>query len=209
MTIDKALSQLLNTAFRDGVEQLAGPLPAVVQAYTASPRPIADVVPAINITTRGKEVKAPTLLDVPVAWLGDGASYAITWPLVQGSVVGLVPQGADISQWYANGTVGLPAPSERRFDLADVIALPAPPWRATPANAVDSAAMVLFANLVKLGDASASDFVALASKVLTELGKIETAYNTHTHPTAPDGPPSPPSATYTKASVAAAKVQAK
>jgi hypothetical protein len=62
-------------------------------------------------------------------------------------------------------------------------------------------------NFIKLG-AGATDFVALAQKVLTELGKIETAYNTHTHPTAPDGPVSPPSATYVKASVAADKAKA-
>lgn len=64
------------------------------------------------------------------------------------------------------------------------------------------------AALTKIHDGGAVDFVALAQKVLDELGKIETAFNAHTHPTAPNGPVSGPSLTYTKASVAATKVKA-
>jgi len=46
---------------------------------------------------------------------------------------------------------------------------------------------------IKLG-ASASDFVALAAKVLTELQDIKTAFDTHTHPFAATGAVSPTSA---------------
>jgi hypothetical protein len=40
---------------------------------------------------------------------------------------------------------------------------------------------------------SAPEFAALASKVNTELDRIQEKYDTHTHPTAPSGPVSPPS----------------
>lgn len=62
--------------------------------------------------------------------------------------------------------------------------------------------------VVKAGS-DATDFVALAAKVLTELGKIETAYNAHTHADPVSGTTGAPSATYTKASVAATKMKAK
>ena len=64
---------------------------------------------------------------------------------------------------------------------------------------------------IKLG-AAASDFVALAAKVLTELNSIKTAFDTHTHPFVATGAASPTSAPTapmtTPSSVAAALVKA-
>jgi len=75
--------------------------------------------------------------------------------------------------------------------------------------------------LITLGSKNPSEFVALATKVLTELDKIKTAYNTHTHfysggtgaaagaiVSAVTGTTAVPSTTYTSASVAATKVKA-
>lgn len=67
--------------------------------------------------------------------------------------------------------------------------------------------------LVKAHNGGAVDFVALAAKVLTELGKIETAFNAHTHaiggvtPGAGAGTCGP-GPTYTKASVATTVLKA-
>lgn len=60
--------------------------------------------------------------------------------------------------------------------------------------------------------AGATDFVALAAKVLTELQSIKTAFDTHTHPFVATGAASPTSAPTVAmpapSSVAAAKVKA-
>ncbi|MEM7608184.1 MAG: phage baseplate assembly protein [Myxococcota bacterium] len=62
--------------------------------------------------------------------------------------------------------------------------------------------------VVHLGEQTASDFVALAAKVLTELQNIKTWFDTHTHPTSM-GPTSPPTTPMpAPASVAASKARA-
>jgi hypothetical protein len=77
----------------------------------------------------------------------------IQWPLLPGSWVMLVPQDADISAWGTSGTTGQAAPTPRSCSWSDCIAVP----------------VVL------------TDFVALASKVLTELGNLKSWLDLHKH----------------------------
>ena len=75
-----------------------------------------------------------------------------------------------------------------------------------------SAPKIALAGGAMLGDKDPGngDFVALAALVLTELGKIITWANSHTHPTAAPGVPSAPTAACGSASpVAATMVKAK
>ena len=69
--------------------------------------------------------------------------------------------------------------------------------------------MVLEGAEIKLGSASASDFVALASEVLARLNTIRTTYNSHTHLDPVSGQTAVPTQQLgTINSVAASKVKA-
>lgn len=158
MTLDGAtptLGQLLDLAGVTAVNLTHGPIPARVIAYNAATKR-ADVQPVIGVPTAvpGVYAPAPITQGVPVAW-GE-----IEWPLVPGAWVMLVPQDADISAWVTSGTTGQAPPTKRTCSQSDWIAMP---WCPSPVPTV------------------ITDFVALASKVLTELQAIKTYIDAHTH----------------------------
>jgi hypothetical protein len=49
--------------------------------------------------------------------------------------------------------------------------------------------LVVTGQSIKLGGAGASDFVALASKVVTAINGLVTTFNSHTHVSSPSGGP--------------------
>jgi hypothetical protein len=151
---DTSLTDLLRVAGDDRVSQTHGPMPARVIAY-ASATQRADVQRVIGVRNElGIVEPAPIQQGVPVAW-GE-----IQWPLLPGSWVMLVPQDADISAWGTSGTTGQAAPTPRSCSWSDCIAVP---WCPSPVPVV------------------LTDFVALASKVLTELGNLKSWLDLHKH----------------------------
>ena len=119
---------------------------------------------------------------MPVLWPGAG-DFALTFPLGAGDVVDLVVQMCDISNWVASGSKHEEVADQRRNSLSDVVALPRLRSRSSPlpSGCVHPNCPVLSGNPLLLGDATASEFVALATKTITELQQIVDAYNDHTH----------------------------
>lgn len=231
--LPQILEDWISDAMRERFEVEHGPLPATVRAWNATTQTI-DAQPVIQLYSEGALVKAPIFRDIPVSFPGSTLG-GLTYPISTGSHCHLVPQEADCSAWFSSGTVSLPPKSDRRFSVSDLVAWPLSPHPATsplPSSAIAPDGPVLWVGsagpfagpggAVYLGDSTATDFVALAAKVLTELGKIETAFNNHVHLpgsfSTPSGavvgtsgavPPPPIAAPYTKSSVAASLVKAK
>lgn len=173
----------------------------------------------------------PKLHEVPIDQL-QTANFFASFPVAPGDFVWVHFVEQSMDNWITKGGDTVDEPIKRRFDLRDCYATLA----RNPAQAIadtESDSLVIGGkgsrprayfqdSLITLGSKNPSEFVALATKVLTELDKIKTAYNTHTHTfsgatgtsvsggavSAVTGTTIGPSASYTSASVAATKVKA-
>ena len=156
----------------------------------------------------------PTIFDVPVMFPRSGGGY-ITFPIAAGDTVLLVFAERSIGQWRYTGRDGSPG-DQRTHTLSGAVAIPGlfPRSGALPSSAIVAGSVVIVGTTeVRLGAPTASDFVALSSKVDTEIGKLWTALGAHTHPYLPGPgpatvPTSPPVVVNTSAPTAATKVKA-
>lgn len=173
----------------------------------------------------------PKLHAVPIDQM-QSANFFASFPVGAGDFVWVHFVEQSMDNWISKGGENVDEPIKRRFDLRDCYATLA----RNPAQAIaetESDSLVIGGkgsrprayfqdSLITLGSKNPTEFVALATKVLTELDKIKMAYNTHTHTysggtgtsatggavTAVTGSTGVPSATYSSASVAATKVKA-
>ncbi len=189
-----------------------GVLPAKVVSYDAA-KQLAEVQPVVLVVIKGVGHKSPVLRDVPVRW-PSAANGSLVLPLVKDDLGDVVPMGADTGAWDASGTENQAQDRNARDALSDVVFRPGGSNLAARLASGQYAAdgPVLWGDPVYLGDSTATAFVALADLVATELGKIETAVNAHTHAFTAQAGADPlttsPAVSYTKASVAADKVKA-
>jgi len=143
-----------------------------------------DAEPLIRAVINGESVALPRALDVPIAWqAANGGASAITFPLAAGDTGRIQPAGGDISAWMASGAKRTDDIEQGTLDLSDSIFKPdvRPFVELLQANAFSTTDIVL-SGPVQVGDSTATDFVALASKVLSELQAIKAAIETpHTH----------------------------
>lgn len=157
-------------------------LPGEIVTYDAATQ-TASVKVAIKGGYKGRDGQPvyedrPTLSSIPVCFpVGDGTS--ITWKLKAGTRVLILCGSRSLDEWKANGISGLVARDARRHQLQDAFCLPQLPCPADPipAEGVDPEAMVIRAPMLKLGDNTASDFVALAPAVMTYLSAMTTYLN--------------------------------
>lgn len=178
------LTDLLEQTIAVALKRMAGPVIGLVDTYD----PVAgriSVTPLVPLLVNGALLPAPKLPSVPVEWPSNGGSHSYRLPLIQGSWVKLAPLGHDHTEWLTTGTPNLPPPSERRFSLADLVARPLVPSPLTsPPDPLSYDAAntwaVLFGKHI-VGD-NTGTLVALANKVLTELGDIKTTIEApHSH----------------------------
>jgi hypothetical protein len=188
--LHQLLRNWLSDSMRAYFETHRQPLPARVISWDDTTQR-ADVQPVIQLYIEGALVEAPVLRSVPVAFPGS-AMGGLTYPLIPQSYVELVPQEADLSTWFSAGSLNLPPPTSRRLDLSDVIAWPLDPRPMTAPLGKTCLAPdgpVVWGQVVYLGGSDASDFAALASKVLSALQDLYLELAGHGHPT-PAGPTS-------------------
>lgn len=178
---DVSLTELLEQTLALTLQAMAGPVIGKVDLYDSAKNRV-SITPLVPLLVAGEIVASPKLPEVPVAWPTVGA-MSLKFPILPGAFMELHPLGHDHSTWLSSATEGVPPQNERRFSLSDLVAVPMTPSPlSTPPGptSYDAAWGVLFGQL-KVGSSAASDFVALASKVLTELQAIKTAYDSHTH----------------------------
>jgi hypothetical protein len=182
LTQDVDFRELLDAFAEAWFQQYHAPVVGRVESYDKATQ-TADVAPMLLLRVEGQDVtSSPVLRSIPVAFPG-GAFTSYTWPLVNGDPVELIPHDADFGAYFSSGSVKQLPQSKRRFSLSDCVCIPvAPRSQASPlpATAVADDGGVL-AGLHYLGGSDATDFVAMAAKVLSELEKIKTALSGHVH----------------------------
>ena len=181
------LIDVLQQVVRSELARVHTALPGVIESYDATTQ-TAEVRIPIRFSRRdpdtGERVPyaPPPLPNVPIAWpAGGGGAYSDTWPLQRGDEVWLSFAERSVDEWLlTDGELVTPA-DVRRFSLSDAVATPVRSRSQLPGDAVAEDARVIRGDEVCLGSASASDYVALASLVESELSTIWKAINGHTH----------------------------
>jgi hypothetical protein len=233
------LAELLRKAMEHRLADVRTAMPVRVKAYDVTAQTV-DVEPLVREITEtegdGDDIieALAVIRSVPVAF-PRAAGFFVTFPIVPGDTGQIIICDRSIDQWRTMGSESYTPeygyavnPLDRRqHHQSAAVFYPGLSDSLSPlldAHATDmvigqdsgSSIHIKPGGEIHIGSAP-TDFVALAAKVLTELGKIETAFNTHTHGpgtfsvAAAPGPVTGISGTgptYTKASVAATKVKA-
>jgi len=207
------------------VGRVSKAFPGQVVSYDPATQ-CADVQPMLKrqlLDDDGNKVyeSLPLLPAVPICFPRAGG-YCITLPMAAGDFVWVNCSDASMAEWLATGQESEPWDT-RKHGLSGAIAYPGVYPDTKPLASGDHSARVagmvigkdggdeqirIQPGVIQLG-AAASDFVALSQKVLTVLQNIQSAFNTHMHPTAGTGSPSPPTIPMPAPSpVAASKVKA-
>jgi hypothetical protein len=197
--------KMLNAALEAGIAKIQTSLPGIIVSYDEGTR-TAVVQPAVY----EGEAPFPVLEDVPVLFTG-GAGIAIIHSLVPGDEVEITFSKLDPSRFQSTGVVSQ-ANNVRRAglyatcrpaalsDLKLVIAqAPTGPGTLSMGSVTGLNNIVIDLTNIKLGGATASDFVALASKVDANAAAAAVWMAAHTHllgpsvvPGAPTTPPVAP-----------------
>lgn len=207
---EPTLDDAFKVVIQDEMQRNHGALPVRVLSHD-KPRNSVTVETLIRVRIGSVAEKLPPVPDVPIRWLSNSLGHAVTVPLPRGSEGWIAPAGGDVSAWFAHGTANATDPEAGKLDLSDSIFEPGsrPFTSPLPASAFSDTDGVL-SGPWQVGDNGASDFVALAAKVLTELQSFKADFDVHIHPDpisgntgAPTAPMTPPS------SVAATKLRSK
>jgi hypothetical protein len=169
-----SLSSILDTALSGLAQRMCVATPAIVQSYNASAKTctakpaVSRLIPAEDEDDLDEPEEYPVVQDIPVIW-PRGHNFAIHGTLAAGDTVMLVAMDWDMGNWRGTSKVSAPFDA-RQHDYASCVAIPGllPATNPYP---------------------EPTDAAALASLVMTELGKLRTAledlttaYNLHTHP---------------------------
>lgn len=167
-------------------EALAGvrvAIPARVESYDAS-KQLVDAQPLIKdayLTESGelKQELPGVVRNVPVIFPG-ASGFRVTFPVHRGDTVLLLFCDRSIDKWKSYG--GEVAPSAlHTHHLTDAVAIPGLHPSNAPSQGADP-------DVITIGsDGGSDDFAATAQRVLTELNKLKTAFDGHTHAFTPTG----------------------
>lgn len=161
-------------------EALRGPVPAIVQTFTPGIN-VADVRPVLADVDG---VPAQILRSVPVLFPA-GAQGGLTWPISAGDVVLVVIPERSIGDWHASNAINQAPRSQRRYSIADAVAIPSIVSRATPQSSTQydpNATVLSAATFVRLGASTAASPVAKGdvadsnnAAIQTWAGEVNTA----------------------------------
>lgn len=119
--------------------------------------------------------EAPDIFDVPVVFPRCGLGY-MTFPMRVGDTGLIIYPMRDIGQWRATGQLSDPG-DHRVCSMSGAVFLPgiAPDSEIAAASSSDVVIGVLSTALLMLGGPSATDFVALSTKLDTVINALATA----------------------------------
>lgn len=165
-----------------------------VQYYDAKKQTV-DVVPQIKRTIGAVSESLPIIPDVPVLF-PRANSFFVSLPIKPGDFVQLIFNERSIHAWLQEGKEGAPD-NDETHGFHGAVAIPGVyPLSQNLADAHKEHLVIgkdagpqihVCDNYVRLAEEDPSDFVALATKVLSELQAIVRLFNAHTH-VGPYGP---------------------
>lgn len=207
---------------RSEAERVKTTFPGKVVSYDRTTQTAAvQVVPRLRWrnpeTDEVVHEQVPVLPQVPILFPA-GKGVSITWDLDPGDEVWVVLGDRSIAEWKSTGNGDTEPAIPRRWDFSDAVAIPGgrPPASPLGATAVAPGAVVVRGADIRLGSATATEYVALSTQVLAQLTALAAtlaplvAVWTATQPAGGPivAPASTPMPAYVPSSVAATKVKA-
>lgn len=184
----------------------------VIDSYNHNDQ-VASVQPVVETPFDNPEggedefVQPPVIPNVPVMFPSSG-SFSITWPLESGDTVYLCQADRSHDEWQNQGGDQTTPRDRRRFDLTDSFAFP---QGRSPSNAlsdVDSNALVVSGDTIKLGSSSGTNPISIAKDAVNWISQnivnffntqfIQPFYNTHLHVDPISGTTGPPNTPFTQ-----------
>lgn len=170
-------AEIIRRAIESRVSDVFTSAPARVVSYDASAQ-LATIrlTTARPIATDEGDVTHEPYPDIPAVpvCFPRGGGYAITWPLAAGDAVLYVGVTWSPSEWRKGAQDALPADT-RHASPGHGVAIPLLGQDAQALESAATSALVVTGADVRLGSKDASDFVALASLVESELQAIKSA----------------------------------
>lgn len=211
MTRTPTLEEVIREAITSRLIDLHVALPGRIELYHPAEQ-AADVQPLLLRsfpTVDGDEIaeRLPIIPKVPIVF-PRSSDFFVTFPLKPGDLVTLIFMDRSIDTWTAGPGTEVDPVDTRMHSLSDAVAYPGGYPFPRSLKGAHPTNMVMGQDLgpqihikptgeIHAGSEFATDFVALAQKVLTELNKVATGFNGHIHPgvttgpgvTGPAGPP--------------------
>jgi hypothetical protein len=185
MTTSVDMLEAIENIVENELQPVRVALPARVESYDDAEGSV-SVKPTVKVPIADEEaelgysyIDPPVISRVPVAWPQGGGSY-IKWKLEAGDYVLLVFADTSIDDWLVSGGIESQPESDRRFDISDAIAIPGMSPYVSSLPTIADGLELEHPTEIRLG-AGATNFVALANLVLSELQAIKTWADGHTH----------------------------
>lgn len=185
-----------------------------VQHYDAKKQTV-DVVPQIKRAVATVSESLPIIPDIPVLF-SRANRFFVSMPIKSGDFVQIIFNERSIHAWLQDGREGAPD-NDETHGFHGAVAIPGVYPFSQPLGDAHKEHLVIGKDAgpqihvcdryVRLGEEDPGDFVALATKVLSELQAIVRLFNSHTH-VGPYGPVVPASLMTPPTSVAADIVKA-
>lgn len=196
------LAEIIAAAIESRLNDLFGPMPAIVTAFNPGgpgQAPSVDVQPVVQRAIPSEadpdtlvSEPLPVVPNVPVVYPG-GATARVTFPLAPGDTVLLVPLMLSIAQWRLTGAaIVSPVNDQALHHLGNCVAIPCLTADVATVAGVDPVAFVVESADIRLGSALAVSYAADATKVEAQLVKIAASLASVPAPTPyvfPDIPP--------------------
>lgn len=216
MSLDPTLAELIELGVREALAETFTAITGRVVAYDAATR-TADVQPATKraIETEAGDLRLesyPLLPSVPVIFpmSGPAGEWSITFPIPVGTWGLILILSDNDHAWRETGENETGPGDRRRHALGCAKFLPGYLPDATALPAAEESAMVLAGDEVRLGAHTATDFIALAPAIKSQLDDIMLWLVNHVHSgvTAGAAATGPSNSGYVSSDVAATKVKA-
>jgi Phage protein Gp138 N-terminal domain len=192
MTQIPTLAQILKQAIDNRLLDVHTALIAKIESYEAE-KQLVDVAPVLrrNIQTGDGDwvyESLPVLCDVPVLF-PRGSDFFISFPIQPGDFVQLIFNESGTEEWLSSKAPSIVC--NQRFSLEGAVAIPGVyPLNKTLSGAhaknlvlgKDKGIQIhIDGQKIRLGSAEADEALAIARNVKTELERIKSAFNSHTH----------------------------
>lgn len=144
-------------------------LPGIVKSYA-----VASQTAEIQLAVQLGGENVPPLAEVPVMWPGGAAGF-LHVPLAAGDTVMVVFSEEDFGSWYVTGSVSAPSVLARHGLHA--VAIPGLRRDGAAFGATGGHVTLAATSMLHLGADNATEFVALASTVTSQLAALKSAIN--------------------------------
>lgn len=205
MTVTPTWAEILDEALENHMLDVHTALPGKIVTYDAATQ-TAEIQLQIKRQLRNEDdvvvsEEMPLLPNVPIAF-PRSTTFFVSFPLAADDFVMVIFQESSIDAWRSQGSL-IPAGDTRRHTLTGAVALPCLYPNTAPLAEASEDFMIVGQDggqqiVIGVGEGADEvhvtevggvvDYVAMAAKVLTELGKVKadftalkTAYDLHVH----------------------------